>query len=775
MKIKSSLSIIFIGLLSGVLGVLPQLADAQEVSKCGMDQAIAKYKAAHPEWYQIEQEAKKLEAATQAKMQGENLVLDACSDVVVIPVVFHIIHENGAENIPDQDVFDAIRMLNEDFRGWNEDESDVIAAFQSVIGESLIEFRLAQIDPSGNATNGIDRIQSSETNVGDDGSKLNSWPRSSYLNIWTVKVSPNGAAAYAYLPAGWLSASVDGIITRYSYVGDGERTLTHEVGHYLNLYHVWGTGNDQGEASNCSKDDFVSDTPNCIGTSGGCDVTRATCSTLDNIQNHMDYAACAVMFTAGQATRMRSALSSSTAQRNQLNTASNLIATGVYEGAAQFSTDLSEVCVGSAVQFKDQSYNGICQWEWTFQGGTPATSTERQPLVIYDNPGSYDVTLTVSNDTGSATIESEDYIAVSGAQSLPFSEDFPSGANWLITGDGSPTWEHTGFTYDGTSGSMAIYNFGQGAQGDVDELMSPSIDLSVLEGGQINFKVAYAQVDAQSDDLLRLYVSGDCGTTWTTAWLSGGGTLGAPNGLLTSNFVPNDVGDWNSYSINMPVNVLNSNFRFKYQFTSDEGNNVFLDNINISGTFNSTPLLISPTNFAVGQSPVQIMVDWDAVDNVDFYDYEIDKVNTFDSPFLITGTTTYINNSDNGTDTEYLVAPLDSSIDIYWKVRTRTGVASSNWSTTWKFSTTPTAALSVSALEADEINLVVFPNPSNGDVTIKFNLDQNDANVALEVFDMLGRSVSEQPPHVVSAGLQEFNIEYIDRAGVYYVRLNIDG
>ncbi|MBL4658247.1 MAG: T9SS type A sorting domain-containing protein, partial [Flavobacteriales bacterium] len=185
--------------------------------------------------------------------------------------------------------------------------------------------------------------------------------------------------------------------------------------------------------------------------------------------------------------------------------------------------------------------------------------------------------------------------------------------------------------------------------------------------------------------------------------------------------------------------------------------------------------LISPTNFAVGQSPVQIMVDWDAVDNVDFYDYEIDKVNTFDSPFLITGTTTYINNSDNGTDTEYLVASLDSSIDIYWKVRTRTGVASSNWSTTWKFSTTPTAALSVSTLEVDEIKLVVFPNPSNGDVTIKFNLDQNDANVSLEVFDMLGRPVSKQPSHNVSAGRQEYKIEHIDRAGVYYVRLNIDG
>ncbi|MBL4755085.1 MAG: hypothetical protein JKY52_16000, partial [Flavobacteriales bacterium] len=149
-----------------------------------------------------------------------------------------------------------MNVLNEDFRLWNSDTAEVTQAFQPVLGKAMIEFRLAQIDPFGNPTIGIDRIVSTETNVGDDGSKLNPWPRSKYLNIWVVRTIPN-AAAYAYLPssvAPGFNSLIDGIITRYTVVGKGERTLTHEVGHWINLMHVWGPGNNAGEATNCSQD-----------------------------------------------------------------------------------------------------------------------------------------------------------------------------------------------------------------------------------------------------------------------------------------------------------------------------------------------------------------------------------------------------------------------------------------------------------------------------------------------------------------------------------------
>ena len=773
------LSTLFICLLSGILGFVPQSAQSQIVSPCGITAATEKLNAAHPELVSQRQKANAyLEAETQAKMADQNTQQDACNQVFVIPVVFHIIHENGAENISDQTVFDAIRILNEDYRLWNADTADVIADFKPIMGDAMIDFRLAQIDPFGSPTNGIDRIQSPETNEGDDDSKLNPWPRSKYLNIWTVKASPSGAAAYAYLPSSVSSgfdASIDGIIARYTYIGEGERTLTHEVGHWMNLLHVWGSGNDAGLSTNCAFDDNVGDTPYCIGTSGGCNTAYTTCGSLDNVQNYMDYASCEMMFTEGQVSRMRVALTSSTAQRNLLSMPSNLIATGVYEGAVQFSASLTQVCAGAEVLFTDASYNGICQWEWAFEGGTPATSDLRTPTVVYDYPGTYDVTLTVSNDTGTATITLQDYMEVIGAETLPYSEDYTGGSDWPVSGIGGPTWEYTSFTYEGAPGCMAIYNYGQGSSGEMDEMLSPPIDLSILQSGQITFEVAYAQIDLGTNDLLRVHTSGDCGTTWNSSWISGGVSLASPNGQLTSNFVPVDVNDWKSVTVNLTPQVMTPDFRFKFEFTSDAGNNVFIDNIKIVGTYNSTPLLVSPVNFAENE-PMTVTMDWNAIDNVDYYDYRIDTVHTLDSPYLISGTSNYINNSDNGTDTEYLMTGLDSGMVIFWSVRTRTNTDTSNWSAIWRYTTVPSVFDGIEMINASVAGLVVFPNPSDGNVTVGFDLDRNYEHITLQIFDVLGREIQIHSPssEPLSAGHHELKVNTIRHGGVYYLRLNID-
>jgi len=884
MKIRVVLSIGFIFFLSGILGLIPQFVQAQTANKCGITAATAALHAAHPELtHQIQKATTDLELETLAKISGQNAQLDACSDLKVVPVVFHIIHENGPENISDQTVFDAIRMLNEDFRLWNDDASEIIQAFKPIVGEALIEFRLAQIDLFGNATNGIDRVVSAETNVGDDGSKLNPWPRSKYLNIWVVKTNPSGAAAYAYLPgsvASGFAATIDGIITNYTFVGDGERTLTHEVGHWINLRHTWGPGNDAADPGNCGLDDGVGDTPNCIGTLGGCDTTRTTCSSLDNVQNYMDYAFCEMMFTSGQVSRMRAALSSSTAQRSSLSTASNLIATGVDGFTAAFSADLSEACTGAPVVFVDESYNRVCQWAWSFPGAVPSTSNERSPVVVYNNPGNYDVTLTVSNDTGSTSITIVDYMTITASETLPYSETFTGGSDWLVSGQGGPSWIYANFTFDGTPGSMALYNFGQSTGGEVDDLISPSIDMTVMQSAQLSFKVAYAQVDVTTNDILRVSTSGDCGSTWNTSYIVGGASLGSPNGQIVSNFTPSDSNDWKSVSVNLTPSVLTESFRFRFEFTSDEGNNIFIDNINISGTFNSVPLLVSPSNYADNQ-PTTIIMDWDAVDNVDFYDYQIDTVLTMDSPFLISGTHTFVNNLDNGTDTEYLLFGLDSGVTIYWNVRTRTGTTSSAWSSIWRYTTMlpapPSTPLQVSPANfsvnqpftvtmdwnaVDNVNfydyqidtvatlnspflisgttayinnsdngtdteyllagldtgmviywsvrartnvtnsswssvwkyttilsvngvdeslsllkssLKVFPNPSSGEVTIGFDLYSTHENVSIQIFDMLGREIEQSSQfNQLSAGHHELQINAIQQAGVYYVRLNAD-
>lgn len=193
---------------------------------------------------------------------------DDDTTVFIVPVVFHILHQNGPENIPDERIFEAMEVINRDYRKLNADTNLIIPVYDTFASDVRIEFRLASYDPWGNCTNGIDRIYTHETNVGDAACKLNQWDRSRYLNIWVVKsIASGGAAGYALYPTAVNGYSywLDGIVALYDYVGYSSpssefrsRTLTHEIGHWLALPHVWGSTNDPGVA--CG-DDGIDDTP----------------------------------------------------------------------------------------------------------------------------------------------------------------------------------------------------------------------------------------------------------------------------------------------------------------------------------------------------------------------------------------------------------------------------------------------------------------------------------------------------------------------------------
>lgn len=194
------------------------------------------------------------------------------STIYQIPIVFHILHQYGTENISDNNVYSAMNILNDDFRDMSFDAAAVIAEFQGIKADARIEFKLPTIDPNGNCTNGIEHIYTHEISEGDDNSKLSLWPRDKYLNVWVCDViGADGAAGYAYYPSavdGFL-AFADGIILNYGYIGSlspstvgKSRALTHEIGHYLNLSHVWGSTNDPQEA--CGNDG-IPDTPETMG------------------------------------------------------------------------------------------------------------------------------------------------------------------------------------------------------------------------------------------------------------------------------------------------------------------------------------------------------------------------------------------------------------------------------------------------------------------------------------------------------------------------------
>jgi PKD repeat protein len=569
---------------------------AQEVAPCGAND-LHHFSAA--ERAQVAQADAELEAFTAAWASEQR---GGGDNTITIPVVFHIIHNNGPENISDEQVFDAMRVLNDDFNRLNDDWDNVRPEFLPIVADVGITFALAKKDPNGNCTKGITRTVSPLTNQGDQEMKeLIQWPRNKYLNVW-VAASAAGAAGYTYRPGAvnnW--AAGDGIVLLHDYTGSigtgspsRSRTLTHEVGHWINLAHCWGNTNEPGLDENCSEDDGVADTPNTKGWTA-CVLSGASCgSPLDNVENYMEYSYCSKMFTEGQKTRMLAALNSSTAQRNSLWTASNLAATGVSSEpvlcAAEFVSSGSLVCAGSTVTFTDVSFHGVTSRTWNFPGGEPASSTDAAPSVTYAQPGTYQVQLTVSD--GSTTLTSNQNVTVTvlpnPGMPAPFAEGFES-----LTSLNGPEWFTVNATNDNTfnvtstaayTGSSSVRMVNTAAMdGTVDELLSRTYDLTDMASVTISFRYAFARRNNTNDDVLTLYVSNNCGELWALRKIMRGSTTltTAPN--TSGNFVPT-AEQWNYAEVtNISPSYFSPDFRFKFQFESDGGNNLYIDDINLNG------------------------------------------------------------------------------------------------------------------------------------------------------------------------------------------------
>ncbi|MBL7951859.1 MAG: fibronectin type III domain-containing protein [Flavobacteriales bacterium] len=238
--------------------------------------------------------------------------------VVTIPVVFHVVYANSTQNISDARINAQLAQLNADFARLNSDAGSTPSAFAGLAANTEIQFCLAQRDPSGNATSGIVRRSTTVTSFTDNDNVKrtanggsDAWSRDSYLNIWVCNLG-SSLLGYAQFPGG--AASTDGVVVLYSSVGgigtpgtaspyNLGRTATHEVGHWLNLRHIWGD-------ASCGSD-LVSDTPTQQQDNAGCpSFPHVTCSNGPNgdmFMNYMDYTddACMNMFSAGQKSRMQ--------------------------------------------------------------------------------------------------------------------------------------------------------------------------------------------------------------------------------------------------------------------------------------------------------------------------------------------------------------------------------------------------------------------------------------------------------------------------------------
>lgn len=573
---------------------------------CGTDEMYQKLFNEHPEYNSaILRNHKQLELETA---EYKNDLSKSRSATFIIPVVFHVVHNYGPENISDAQIYDAVKHVNEQLRLKNPDTTDIVTPFKNLAADTEIEIRLARIDPNGDCTNGITRTVSPLTLPGDHSVKsVIQWPPDQYLNIYVCKDAA-GLAGHALLPsAADTIPAWDGIVMKHDYVGTigtsqffRRTVVTHEIGHYLNLQHIWGGNNvpnyyylPVADGGNCSFDDGVSDTPETIGWQS-CNLSGNTCNSLDNVQNYMDYSYCARMFTEGQKLRMHAALNSNIASRNNLWSPTNLIATGT-DGSnsnlcsVNIGSNTKVICEGETIDFYDLSYHGVSLRNWSFNGGAPTTSQDSTVSVTYNNAGWYPVGLEVGNGATTIdtlinnyvlvlpTIGTDDYLYENFEDSTTFNQKwFYASAN-----DQGVSIYNTGYSSDQ---SIKFDNF-NAEENWIFELTSYPINTSNLNDLQLSFDWSYVQKNQGDNDQLQVLVSSDCGDTWSVRKninaLSSLPTVTSPQ---NSEFIPASDLEWENEivsNINSSQFLVN-NLMVKFRFISDGGNNFFIDNISIS-------------------------------------------------------------------------------------------------------------------------------------------------------------------------------------------------
>ncbi len=545
-----------------------------------------------------------------------------------IPVVFHVLHMNGVENISDEQIYDALAILNRDYRKLNADTANVHLDFAGMPADIEVEFVLATKAPNGTCFKGITRTYNTISYDGSDGGNQvdaivagndvfqGNWPGNKYMNVF-ICGEIGGAAGYTTNPSGWFANQMtNGIWVLHDYVGSigtssigTSRTLTHEVGHWLNLSHTWGPNNNPGTAASCSGNgDQVQDTPTCIGVSA-CLLNSNTCSNdnaywgfdiRDNVENYMDYSYCSKMFTEGQRTRMRTALQATNTGRANLWSTANLAAVGgngvPYLCKAEFTADKTTICTGDEISFADDSYNVATGWTWTITPSTGwsysngNTSTSQNPTVIFDTPGLYTVQLTSTDGTLSDSEVKNNFIQVLNASAnLPFWEGFEDYASLtnIQTWDVFNSSTNNAWTIESTTAYTGakcakLMNFGQGTA-NIDDLTSSQIDLSSIPATGIvtlSFRYAYRKVLSANYEYFKVFISGDCGTDWIQRKTIQGNQLSALTS--TTSWKPSAQTDWVTvHMTNVTSNYFTDKFRVRFRFEGEGGNNIYLDDINL--------------------------------------------------------------------------------------------------------------------------------------------------------------------------------------------------
>jgi PKD repeat protein len=341
--------------------------------------------------------------------------------VVKVPVVVHVVYKTPEQNISNAEIQSQIDVLNIDYRRLNEDTVNTPPPFKPLGGDTQIEFELAKRDPLGNPSIGITRTQTTvDTFYMDNHVKYTAlgghdiWDREEYLNLWICNLYFMGG--YSSFPG--YPADIDGVVINYQVFGTigitypshtKGRIATHEIGHWFNLWHIWGD-------AYCGND-YVDDTPTQQAENYSCPTfPHVTCSNGPNgdmFMNYMDYTRddCKNIFTKGQSDRMNAAIYGVRTGLPHSN--GGIHVSGV--PIAHFRSDKMTINFGENINFFDESGGIPYAWQWTFTGGIPSTSNQQNPNVTFPDSGLYSVNLKVLNSYGMDSVNYVNYVKVLGA------------------------------------------------------------------------------------------------------------------------------------------------------------------------------------------------------------------------------------------------------------------------------------------------------------------------------------------------------------------------